>query len=221
MCVPRTGRWRDSLRQTLRRVYEPTTRMPVPWFLSGDAALALQGVDVEPECVEFRAISPYAVAYFAGFMKPYEAPANMATIVYRRGGNLVPSDSWRSNIHQRVVAWSVGGRATWLGRWHIERDTVQTSYVRSIYPDPIGAATRANIKRAHFEGMQVPVVPLEFLLADSALRNQTHLTHRILHAMRVSGHDPDNMRAALELMPPDKSFRLRRLLEIGPVAKQL
>src|SRR5947209_8586230 len=102
-------RWAGALRQTLKRVYDPTTRNPVPWLLSGNAALHLQGVPVEPDTIEFRAISPFAAAYFAQLMRPYEAPDTAATIVYRLGGNMSPSNFWRSNVHQRIVAWSHAG----------------------------------------------------------------------------------------------------------------
>src|SRR5829696_306306 len=120
MCVPRMSRWTESLRHILHRVYEPTTRTPVPWILSGKAALALQGVDLDPDVVEFRAISPFAVAYFSAFMKSYEVPANAATVIYRRGGDVPPSEGWRSNVHQRIVAWGYGEHAWWLGRWNVE-----------------------------------------------------------------------------------------------------
>ena len=218
MYVPRTGRWADALRQTLNRVHDPTTRTPVPWLLSGEAALAVQGVNVEPEIIEFRAISQYAVAYFAQFMKPYEAPANTATIVYRRGGNLPPSEHWRSNIHQRVVGWSVGGTARWLGRWHVAGTIVQVCYIKSIHPDPITLSLRAPVRRAHFAGAEVAVVPFEYLLADSALRGQAGLTPRILHAMRTGGYDLQQLRKAVDVLPSDKGSRLLRSLEFSLVA---
>ncbi len=217
MCVPKIGRWAETLRQTLQRVYEPTTRIPVPWLLCGDAALALQGVQIEPESVDFRAISPVATAYFAHFMKPLEGPIG-ATIVYRRGGNLAPAESWRSNVHQRIVAWSVGGRATWLGRWHVDGLPVQVSYVQTFHPDPVSKAALAPIRRIAFEGMEVAVVPIEFLLAESALKNETQLTHRILHAMRLSGHSAEELQLALSILPQEKASHLLRLLEIGLIA---
>src|SRR5437879_2415274 len=142
MYVQRIGRWADALRQSLQRVYEPTTRLPVPWVLTGETALALQGVDVDPDEIEFRAISPYAVAYFAGFMHPYEVPANAATVIYRRGGNQPPSSSWRSNVHQRIVAWTEGDYACWLGRWSVDGCPVQVSYARDLPGDPLGEFTR-------------------------------------------------------------------------------
>src|SRR6059036_2441654 len=111
MCVSRAGRWAETLRHTLERVYEPTTRTPVPWLLAGDAALALQGADADPASIEFRAISPFAVAYFSAFMKQCEAPANAATIIYKRGDSIPPSEHWRSNVHQRIVAWSTESAA--------------------------------------------------------------------------------------------------------------
>ena len=221
MCVTRTGRWAESLRHTLRRVYDPTTRTPVPWLLSGDAALALQGVDVEPDMIEFRAISPFAAAYFAQFMKPYEVPANKATIIYRRGGNVPPSESWHSNVHQRIVAWSHAGRACWFGRWLVDGATVQVSYERSIYSDPVAQAVRpeAEVRRASFEGnLDVAVVPIEFLLAESAATNDTQFTRRILHAMRSCGYSTDLLRSALDLLPSEKASRLTRLLEFSLVA---
>ena len=118
--IPSGRRCTDALRQTLKRVYDPTTRTPIPWLLTGKAALQIHGVPIEPDTIEFRAISPFATAYFAQLMKPYEAPDTAATIVYRLGGNTPPSSLWRSNVHQRVVAWSSGGRATWLGRWPLD-----------------------------------------------------------------------------------------------------
>lgn len=217
MCVPKIGRWAETLRQSLQRVYEPTTRTPIPWLLSGDAALALQGVQVEPERIDFRAISPVATAYFAHFMKPLEGPIG-ATIVYRRGGNLAPAESWRSNVHQRIVAWSVGGRATWLGRWHVDGQPVQVSYVQTFRPDPVSKAAHAPIKRVPFEGLEVAVVPIEFLLAESTLKNETQLTHRILHAMRTAGHSAEKLQLALDTLPKEKASHLLRLLEIGLIA---
>src|SRR5437868_5893499 len=104
MCLAKNGHWTEGLREALRRVYDPTTRVPVPWLLCGDAALALQGVPVEPYIVEFRAISAVATAYFAQLMRPHEAPIHSAVVVYRRGGNMAPSENWRSNVHQRIVA---------------------------------------------------------------------------------------------------------------------
>src|SRR5256885_518992 len=119
MCVPKSAEWLDTLRLILGRVYEPTTRQPVPWLISGEAALALQGVDIEPELIELRAVSPFAVAYFSGFMRSYEAQANGATIIYRRGGVTPPSEGWRSNVHQRIVAWVAGDQSYWFGRWNV------------------------------------------------------------------------------------------------------
>lgn len=218
MCVSRNGRWAEALRHTLRRVYDPTTRTPVPWLLSGEAALALQGVHIEPDTLEFRAISPYAVAYFAGFMKPHELPANAATIIYRRGGNSAPSESWRSNVHQRVVAWSGGGRACWAGRWQVDSTPVQVLYSRSIQADPVSLALTSPVQRAHFDGLEVAVVPLEFLLAESAANNDTQITHRILNAMRTSGYSLENLHTAIDLLTTDKASRILRLLEISLVA---
>lgn len=218
MCLPRTGHWTVPLRRTLRRVYDPTTRSPVPWLLAGDAALALQGVNVDPCTLEFRAISPPATAYFSSFMRPYELAASMATVVYSRGSNIAPSRYWRSNMHQRVVAWSGGGRAQWLGRWMVDGIPVQVSYVRSIHPDPVCLALQAPARRTHFEGMEVAVVPLEFLLAEATLHNQTPLVHRILHAARLHGYSEEQLRQALQPLSADKASRLLRLIQIGLVA---
>lgn len=218
MCVLRNSRVREALRQTLDRVYDPTTRTPVPWLLSGETAMSLQGVNIEPATIEFRAMSQYAAAYFAQLMKPFEAGANTATIVYRIGGNTAPSNIWRSNIHQRVVAWSVGGKATWLGRWNVDGVTVQVSYVRSVRNDPTARAVRSHVERVSFDGMNVPVVPLEFILAQVDLKNNTQLTHRVLHALRARGHNPNILRSALECISNERASRLSRLLEINLVA---
>ena len=218
MYIARIGEWAEALRCTLRRVYDPTTRTPVPWLLTGDAALALQGVQVNPDAIEFRAISPVAVAYFGQFMRPHELPATVATVVYRRGGNMAPSDGWRSNVHQRVVAWSHAGRATWLGRWNIDGVPVQASYVMGIHPDPIALATKAEVRRAHWEGMEVPVASLEYLLAERAMRNDTQATHRILPVMRQRGYDPEVLQSALSVLPSDKASRLSRLVEFSLIA---
>jgi hypothetical protein len=67
--------------------------------------------------------------------------------------------------------------------------------------------------------MDVAVVPLEFLLAESAMRNnQTQGTNRILHVLRSSGYDADTLHKALDPLPSDKALRLLRLLEIRLVA---
>jgi hypothetical protein len=218
MYTAKNGAWPEGLREVLRRVYDPTTRVPVPWLLSGDAALALQGVTIEPDTIEFRATSAVATAYFAQFMRPHELPVHRAVVVYRRGSNVAPSEGWRSNIHQRVVAWSVGGKATWLGRWQVDERLVQVSYVRSIHADPTALAFRAPIRRVPFDGMEVAVVPLEFLLAESALRNDTQLTHRILHAMRTRGYSQADLETALGVLPSEKASRLSRLVEFSLVA---
>ena len=213
MSIPSSRGWADDLRQTLKRVYDPTTRVPVPWLLTGDAALFLQGVTVEPEALEFRAISPFATAYFAQLMKLYEAPDTAATIVYRLGGNTAPSDLWRSNVHQRVVAWSVGGRATWLGRWPLGNLNVQVSYVRSVHPDPVGLCLKSAAHKVRWEGMDVAVVPLEYALAETALRADTEKTQRIMHALRTSGYHADQLRRALSPLPLEKASRIMRSLE--------
>ncbi|MEA2572706.1 MAG: hypothetical protein QOH93_4 [Chloroflexia bacterium] len=218
MSALRNSRVREALRQTLDRVYDPTTRTPVPWLLSGEAAMALQGVNVEPGSLEFRAMSQYATGYFAQLMKPYEAGPNTVTLVYRVGGNTAPSEIWRSNIHQRIVAWSVGGRATWLGRWFVDGLTVQISYVRSVKADPTAQAVRNHISHVPFEGLSVPVVPLEFLLAQADLKNNTQLTHRVLHALRARGANPNALQSALECISRERASRLSRLLEINLVA---
>lgn len=219
MSVPMSRRWAEALRHTLKRVYDPTTRVPVPWLLVGDAALQLQGVTTgEPDLLEFRAISPFAAAYFAQLMKPYEAPDTAATIVYRRGGNTPPSEIWRSNVHQRIVAWSGGGKATWLGRWPLGDITVQVSYIRSVHPDPEGMSLKARTRRVRFEGVDVAVAPLEFALAGAALHNHTEQTARIMHSLRTSGYDADELRRALAALPQEKSARLLRLLEFNVIS---
>jgi hypothetical protein len=222
MYAAKSGEWAEALRAALRRVYDPTTRKPVPWLLAGDAALALHGVNIEPDLIEFRATSPVAAAYFAQLMRPYELPENVATVIYRRGGNMVPSDSWRSNCHQRVVAWSVGGRATWLGRWNVADLTVQVSHVLGIHADPVALATKqvekSGTRRLHFEGTNVVVVPIEYLLAESGLRNDVHSTHRILHVMRQRGYDPAELEIALRVLPSEKAHRLARLAEFNLIA---
>ncbi len=217
MSMPSSNRgWAEALRQTLKRVYDPTTRVPVPWLLAGDAALFLHGViGIEPEIIEFRAISPFGAAYFAQLMKIYEAPDTAATIVYRLGGNTSPSDIWRSNVHQRIVAWSVGGRATWLGRWPVANINVQVSYVRSVQPDPIGPALKAETKKVRWDGLDVAVVPLTYALADTALRADTEKTQRIMHTLRISGYDPEELRRALSPLPVEKSSRIMRSLEFS------
>ena len=222
MYAAKSGEWAESLKLTLRRVHDQTNRQPVPWLLAGDAALALQGVSIEPEVLEFRAASPVAAAYFAQLMRPYELPESVATVIYRRGGNMVPSESWRSNCHQRIVAWSHAGRATWLGRWNVGDMIVQVSHVLGIHADPIGMATKSihkkQARRAHFEGMAVAVVPLEYMLAESGLRNDTHATHRILHVMRQRGYDSTELEVALRALPTEKAYRLSRLAEFSLIA---
>lgn len=214
MSMPSSRGWAEALRQTLKRVHDATTRVPVPWLLSGDAALFLQGVPgVEPETLEFRAISPFATAYFAQLMKIFEAPDTAATLVYRLGGNTSPSDLWRSNVHQRVVAWSAGGRATWLGRWPVGDTNVQVSYVRSVQPDPIGLCLKSTAHKARWEGMDVAVVPLPHILADTALRADTEKTQRIMHTLRTTGYDPEELRRALSSLPVEKASRIMRSFE--------
>lgn len=217
MSMPSSNRgWAEALRQTLKRVYDPTTRVPVPWLLAGDAALYAQGVvGIEPETIEFRAISPFAAAYFAQLMKIYEAPDTAATIVYRLGGNTSPSDLWRSNVHQRIVAWSIGGRATWLGRWPVAGTTVQVSYVRSVQPDPVAPALKADTVKAHWDGLDVAVVPLTYALAETALKGETEKTHRIMHTLRTAGYNPEELRRALSPLPVEKSSRIMRSLEFS------
>lgn len=218
MCVMRNGRYASALRETMANVYDPTTRTPVPWLLCGETALSLQGVNIDPGLVEFRAMSQYATIYFAQLMQPFEAGLNTATMVYRRGGNCAPSDSWRSNVHQRIVAWSANGKATWLGRWFIDGVTVQVSYVRSVRPDPTARAVRTTPMRVPFENLNIATVPLEFLLAESGLKNDTQQTHRILHAMRSRGYSASALESALQDIPQDNAARLSRLLEINLVA---
>jgi hypothetical protein len=221
MCIPSSRRWAEALRLTLRRVYDPTTRVPVPWLLSGEAALNLQGVRVEPQdLVEFRAISPFAAAYFAQLMRPFEAPETAATIVYRRGGNIPPSDNWRSNFHQRVVAWSLGGKATWLGRWVVDDMTVQVSYVRSVHPDPVAMAlaSKGEPRRVRFENMDVAAVSLEHLLVDAVQRSQTEQSQRIMSVLRAAGYDNHLLRRAAASLPEDKSSRIVRLLEFNVIS---
>jgi hypothetical protein len=186
--------------------------------LTGEAALALQGVDIDPNIIEFRAISPYAVAYFASFMRVYEVAANAATVIYRRGGSQPPSDGWRSNVHQRIVAWSTGDSACWLGRWNVEDMPVQACHAQGLPGDPLGEFTREDMHRVRFDGMDVPVAPLEFLLADSAARNQPQTTNRILHALRGSSYNIETLNRALDALPSDRAMRLLRLLEIRLVA---
>lgn len=218
MSVPLSRRWAEALRSTLKRVYDPTTRVPVPWFLTGEAALNLQGVNIEPDLIEFRAISPFAAAYFAQLMRPYEASDTAATIVYRLGGNMAPSESWRSNVHQRIVAWSVGGRATWLGRWPVGGTTVQVTYLRSVHPDPVALALKAETRRARFENFDLPVIPLEYALAEASLKSQLELSQRILHAMRIMGHSPSDLQYAVTQLPQEKANRIQRLLEFNVIS---
>jgi hypothetical protein len=151
-------------------------------------------------------------------MRPYEASAHAATIVYRRGGNVAPSEKWRSNVHQRIVAWSGGGRACWLGRWQVDDMTVQVCFKYGIHADPVALASKAATRRVRFGSTDVAVVPIEYLLAESALRNQAQLTQRILHTMRSHGHDPAELERALSVLPSDKASRLSRLLEFSLVA---
>jgi hypothetical protein len=203
-------------------VQDPTDRQPVPWLLAGDAALALQGVNVEPSVLEFRATSPVAAAYFAQLMRPYELPDSVATVIYRRGGNMMPSDGWRSNCHQRIVAWSHSGRATWLGRWNVGDMTVQVAHILSIHADPVALAaknvSKGRARRVQLEGMGVAVVPIEYLLAESGLRNDTHGTHRILQVMRQCGYNPADLEVALRVLPSEKAYRLARLAEFSLIA---
>ncbi len=218
MGVMRNSRASEGLRETLLRVYDPTTRTPVPWLLTGRAAMALQGANVDPAGLEFRAMSQYAVMYFAQLMRPFEAGPNTANIVYPPGGNCAPSDTWRSNVHQRLVAWSAGGKATWLGRWHVEGVEVQVTYIRNVKHDPVSQAVRSSGERVPFEGKEVAVVPLEYLLAESGLKNDVQLTHRLLHAIRAQGCNPAVLQTALGCIPHEKASRLSRLLEINLVA---
>jgi hypothetical protein len=218
MCVPKTAQWVDALRTTLGKVYEPTTRQPIPWFLSGEAALALQGVDIEPERIEFRAVSPFAAAYFSGFMRYYESAANGATIIYRRGGVTPPSEGWRSNVHQRIVVWTAGDQMYWFGRWNVEGQPVQVLHIRGLDTDPVSQMKPGDMQRVHFEGMDVAVAPVEVLLAETVIRGQQQLTNRVLQTLRSSGYRPEILNRALDLLPYDKASRLMRLLEIRLVA---
>jgi hypothetical protein len=137
--------------------------------------------------------------------------------VYRRGGNIPPSDNWRSNFHQRVVAWSLGGKATWLGRWVVDNMTVQVSYVRSVHPDPVAMAlaSKSEPRRVRFENMDVAAVSLEHLLVESVQRNQTEQSQRIMSALRTGGYNEQILRRAASSLPEEKSSRIVRLLEFN------
>jgi hypothetical protein len=95
---------------------------------------------------------------------------------------------------------------------------VEASFVRSVHADPTALAFRAPIRRVQFEAMQVAVVPLEFLLAESALRNDTQLTHRILHVMRTRGYSASDLETALSVLPTEKASRLSKLVEFSLIA---
>src|SRR5437762_1004747 len=130
MSVPLSRRWAEALRLVLKRVYDPTTRVPVPWYLSGETSLNLQGVSIDP--------------------------------------------------------------------------------------DPVGLALRAtSTRRARFENLDVAVIPLEYSLAEAALRSQLELTQRILHTLRTMGHDPAELRRALAPVPQEKASRIQRSLEFN------
>ena len=96
--------------------------------------------------------------------------------------------------------------------------TVQVSYVRSIHADPVSLVNSAPVRRACFDGKEIAVVPLECMLADSALRSEAPLTQRILHTMRGCGYDPDLLRQALDVLPAERALRLMRLLDLNLVA---
>ena len=139
-------------------------------------------------------------------------------MIYRRGGTDAPSEHWRSNVHQRIVAWSGQGCAWWMGRWSVAGFPVQVLYTRGVASDPVSALEREDVRRVRFEQMDIAVVPLEYLLAESAARNQAQTTNRILHALRSSGFSADTLNRALDSLPSDKALRLLRLLEIRLVA---
>jgi hypothetical protein len=158
------------------------------------------------------------VAYFAGFLKPYETQANAATVIYRRGGDQAPSPSWRSNVHQPIVAWSANGEASWFGRWAIEGMPVEVLYARAAGAEPVAQVPPEDVRRVYYQGMDVAVAPVEYLLAQSAWHNHQQDSNRILHAMRALGHDPGVMQRALATLSEERATRLLRLLEIRLVA---
>jgi hypothetical protein len=66
--------------------------------------------------------------------------------------------------------------------------------------------------------MDVAVIPLEYSLAEAALRSQLEMTQRILHTMRTLGHDPNELRRALAPIPQEKASRLQRSLEFNVIS---
>ena len=79
----------------------------------------------------------------------------------------------------------------------------------------MSGASGAKTRRASLGGREVAIVPIEYLLAESALCNDTPLTRRILHAMRNSGYDPGVLKAALQVLPSERASHLSRLAEFS------
>jgi len=63
--------------------------------------------------------------------------------------------------------------------------------------------------------MDVAVVPLTYALAEAALKSDTDVTQRIMHTLRTSGYDPQELRRALAPLPQEKAARIMRSLEFS------
>jgi hypothetical protein len=74
------------------------------------------------------------------------------------------------------------------------------------------------MRRVQFDGMDVAVVPVEFMLASSDLEGNQQATNRILHALRTASYDAETLQRALSMLPSERAMRLLRLLEIRLVA---
>jgi hypothetical protein len=84
-----------------------------------------------------------------------------------------------------------------------------------VHADPVGLCLKAAIRRVRWEGLDVAVVPLPYALADASLRADTEKMHRIMHVLRTTGYDAEELRRALSPLPVEKGSRIMRSLEFS------
>lgn len=179
--------WAEALGELAARL----GRTDVEWMLVGSAATALRGAPIEPGDIDV-AVSTSAGVRAAAEVLPRESDRSA-----------MPDDLWFSSLVEPTLSWVGEADSRWtFGRWMLAGVKVELAHIGGGPPAELlretsGTAVWEERSVVNWNGILIPVVPVEVQLATMIFREQDDRWQATLSALDPASVDLAMLRRAL------------------------
>jgi hypothetical protein len=180
--------WQDALRELALRL----GRTDVEWMLIGSAATALHGVELEPGDLDVAVATPAGV----------RAAAHVLPCRRQRSPTTAPG-LWFSSREEPILTFGDPAGTRWtFGRWMLGDTKVELAHLAGQAPpekliETSGTAVWNARTSLEWNGVRIPVVPLEVQLATMIVRDQADRLRATLEAIDDASLNVAMLRRAL------------------------